>query len=953
MRRFLLLQAAIAFVFATSLQAQRAYIQHFQALADTLVLEQVMSLEKNNPDSALSLGLASSSHYLQGGDTLRGIFAFIYANYYGAGSSPSQHPIALMLNFVNDTAVWRDTISIHYGALLTSIGRAHKIANQKEIGLAYYVRASNIQNALAEPIPIAMQAELHKSIGRLYLSLGHTHEGLKHLTLAIELLDTLESQDDLAQCYLELAATCKGLGQVVLAFDLKMKSLEIFRKHFPGSPSHITAASGLSHLSLTNEDYEGALYWSSYTDSLFRSHGFRDSLNMIYTSIIYNRGVALRYLNQYQQAREALELLVETAKHYDNRPMLATAYIEMANLLAQLNELTEAMRYAQLAKGINPLLPEAFDALGRIANMQADYSSSVTQYSRALSLLAGVKDTTSAGFNLHAAQFDNISSSYTVASSLAGVLYKRHKQQGCKQSLRDAYTMVSLTDSLFGIQLHSPLTGVHPKRVVNDYRSFYGLAYRVISAINLSTPSKTYLEQLIYIDKRSKALGQTHQFTLSNRLNLPDSLRMLQHETLLRVQLLEFEHDIRESKGERISSEHREQLLDARLNAFAIALKAQQAPQKPPVDSFCLATFQESMHPKQAIIAYQQFDTLLFALLVTNREVQLVESRLPVAFGSMLSDYYRSLTLADEGYKDVGHQLFNVLIKPFGDNLLNFSHLHIITDGVLSHIPFEALWIGNGFLLQEHQVSYGYLFPSMGWSNRLTLPPNPTFLGVAPAFGHNQNMNPDMLKVFSHEGGPMASKQLDGRNRLINLHYAPKEVETLAKLFSSEGHTASRLMGNMATEGQFRQQANGFTVLHMATHGVSSGRIPELSGLFLAMSDKSSATANDGFLHLGEFYSIGQTPQLVALSASQSGADGGQVGRGMCLPRGMVTAGVNNVVASLWKVHDESTKMLMELFYKQLLVGYSYAEALRIAKLESIARGFQPFDWAGFVLIGR
>jgi CHAT domain-containing protein len=73
----------------------------------------------------------------------------------------------------------------------------------------------------------------------------------------------------------------------------------------------------------------------------------------------------------------------------------------------------------------------------------------------------------------------------------------------------------------------------------------------------------------------------------------------------------------------------------------------------------------------------------------------------------------------------------------------------------------------------------------------------------------------------------------------------------------------------------------------------------------------------------------------------------------MALPRALIFAGVPNVVASLWNVNDTKTSDLMLLFYRHLLDGVSYAEALRQAKLDCISRGFLPLNWAGFVLIGN
>ena len=65
-------------------------------------------------------------------------------------------------------------------------------------------------------------------------------------------------------------------------------------------------------------------------------------------------------------------------------------------------------------------------------------------------------------------------------------------------------------------------------------------------------------------------------------------------------------------------------------------------------------------------------------------------------------------------------------------------------------------------------------------------------------------------------------------------------------------------------------------------------------------------------------------------------------------------AGCPTVTASLWKVSDDSTKTLMENFYKELKGGATPAKAMQSAQKSLIAdtKTRHPYHWAAFLLIG-
>ena len=74
------------------------------------------------------------------------------------------------------------------------------------------------------------------------------------------------------------------------------------------------------------------------------------------------------------------------------------------------------------------------------------------------------------------------------------------------------------------------------------------------------------------------------------------------------------------------------------------------------------------------------------------------------------------------------------------------------------------------------------------------------------------------------------------------------------------------------------------------------------------------------------------------------------------MARAFALAGCPSLVSTLWQIPDKQTVSIMDNFYKELRSGGTPGQALRLAKLEYIARAgpyaAHPLFWASPVVIG-
>jgi CHAT domain-containing protein len=116
----------------------------------------------------------------------------------------------------------------------------------------------------------------------------------------------------------------------------------------------------------------------------------------------------------------------------------------------------------------------------------------------------------------------------------------------------------------------------------------------------------------------------------------------------------------------------------------------------------------------------------------------------------------------------------------------------------------------------------------------------------------------------------------------------------------------------------------------------------------------SAIRLGDSFLSLFDLYQLSLPVELITLSGCSTGLNVVAAGDELIgLARGLLHAGAQSLILSLWDVHDKSTAEFMSAFYRLLQEGKPKAAALQAAMLELRLSYPHCYQWAPFILVGK
>ncbi len=397
-------------------------------------------------------------------------------------------------------------------------------------------------------------------------------------------------------------------------------------------------------------------------------------------------------------------------------------------------------------------------------------------------------------------------------------------------------------------------------------------------------------------------------------------------------------------------------------------------------DTATIDQIQAALQKHEALISYFVGEHVVRCFTITQTDVFVC-----VLDKGELSDYTNEETGIPQligqsaayfdmmGYADSTYYFYEQYVQPALPPIATHEHitdLIIIPDGGLYNIPFEALIYRDPvstpnnyeYLILRYAISYHY--SATLWhlqmqqvKSRADNPNLTDFVGFAPVYGAEIPLDSEWYSSNNTRSINIGNKQFK------ELPYSKSEVENNASKFKEYNLSTQAFVQDDATELNFREWASRGHFLLLSAHAIVDDAHPEKSTIVFTTVDENDEL-NDGQFFMPDIYTLQINADLVVLSCCETGKGEHLKGEGnMAINRGFLYAGAQNVVYTLFKVYDEPSSQLTQLMFTEILktsdalqrgLPISYRQALSLAKRTMIQQNHgQPYQWAGFALIGR
>lgn len=833
--------------------------------------------------------------------------------------------------------------SVLIGRLNNNISYPYLHSGDYERAFSYQKRAKEIYESTGEEYRLSF---VLNGMFATLRELGLHTQANNYIRQSLAIREEIGNPNLLDIAYHNMAVSYNALGKPDSAIIYYHKSLELSREL--GNPYDITQTLiNIGGLYEYSGDYDNALaYYNEALETNYQTERpVSISKNLMRLAEVAIQNNDLENAENFYQ--EALTWLEKASAPQE----LADLYLNIAELKLEQENYAEAKNYVADAKNISrenytSQLTQAHNVLGEIYREEGKLGESLVQYRKAYDLYSN----------------RGISSRITPAMNLARAYSEVHSDSAFTFA-EEAFTLIdSIRTNVAGLTFRSGF--------FREHAGFYNeVAEWYITQKN--DPQKAFelveaAKARVLMDELSEA--QEDIYTALDKSTLIRKQQKAKQIDRLYGQLREAGSD------EEYQTLHRElKDLEFEYQSFLNEIHAgnKQLKNFSYPQPIALSQIQQLLDSDTAILEFAFTEKGMIQLVITQKNIHgsYIHSVEHTDAKPFISEEVRSFrrSIIEGGeiaeIQEKGAALYETLIPSALSSKDNsFSNLVIIPDGPLSFLPFEALFDGSNYLVEDHLIKYlpsASIYPFIQSPHRIT---TKGLLALAGSgFDSEQNVTSPNRSQASFASLP---------STLL-------EVDSIAVNFES----STLLKNEEVTEASLKSHdLSNFQFLHFATHANVDEINPSRSGLLLSKkADVESLFGEDGHLNSREISNLQLNADLVTLSACNTGMGPIVTGEGLIgLQRSFISAGASSVMVSLWSVFDRSTSKFMSTFYRSLLthreeeyglwnqtmdwfgfyehpmIDYK-TKAIRDAKLSLINHPYynHPVHWAPFILIGK
>jgi CHAT domain-containing protein/tetratricopeptide (TPR) repeat protein len=352
--------------------------------------------------------------------------------------------------------------------------------------------------------------------------------------------------------------------------------------------------------------------------------------------------------------------------------------------------------------------------------------------------------------------------------------------------------------------------------------------------------------------------------------------------------------------------------------------------------------------PDTALVVYLLTQSRLRVLIATRSGQTVLETPVQEAQLKREIGHFLASIAAREDIMTAARHLYALLLQPVDQFVARITvhHLVLWTDGALRYVPFAALHDGNHYAIEKYTIQLLSSIDGGAAPAHRTLALRVRGLGVTqPVAGY------EALPGVADELCDLVDGPIEGLAARGSACPQPGSGQGVlpGAGFADSAFTQSRFEALMSGSREF-------SLLHLGTH--FSLRPGNALRSFLVLGDGSHLTLDRvGAL---DFSGI----QLVTLSACQTALGGATTDDGHeveGLSALVQRRGAQEVIASLWRVEDTGTALLMHTLYTSLAHRPSDTPGALQAAQRALLDGGRhgrpdyrhPYYWAGFILSSR